>query len=123
MEVRDWYKVRLSDSGIRLEVSPPNRQAWREEIAWADIVRVCFKAEDGLLSDGWYLFTKHRPESYAIPVRADGGEALLDALLKRGLFDAQLATRAASALSELFCWPPLDGEGAGQAAAADRPRD
>jgi hypothetical protein len=112
MELRDWYHVRLSDSGIGLEVSPPGREAWQAEILWSDIVRVCFKAEDGLLSDGWYFFTRHRPESYAVPVEADGGEALLDELLKRKLFDAELAIRAASAIDEVFCWPPFDEDSA-----------
>lgn len=108
MELRDWYHVRLSDLGIRLEVSPPNQAAWQAELPWADIVRVCFKAEDGLQSDGWYFFTKHRPESYAVPVGADGGEALLDELLKRKLFDAKLAIQAAYANGEVFCWPPIE---------------
>jgi hypothetical protein len=108
MELHEWYHVRLSDSGIHLEVSPPERAAWQADILWSDIVRVCFKAEGGLQSDGWYIFTRHRPESYAVPVEADGGEALLDELLKRKLFDAELAIRAASAIDELFCWPPVE---------------
>jgi len=108
MELREWYKVRLSDSGIRLEVSPPGRAAWQADILWSDIVRVCFKAEDFLQSDGWCVFTKHRPESYAVPVEADGGEALLGEFLTRKLFDAELAIRAASASDGLFCWPPAE---------------
>ncbi len=88
--------------------SPPGQTAWQAEIPWADIVRVCFKSEGGLQSDGWYIFTKGRPESYPVPVEADGGDALLDALLKRKLFDAKLAIRAASAFNEVFCWPPLE---------------
>ena len=75
MDLRDWYQVRLSDTAIRLEVSPPGRAKWQVEIPWADITRVCFKAEGALQSDGWYIFTKHRSESYAVPVEADGGAA------------------------------------------------
>ena len=111
MELRDWYRVRFSDTGIQLDVSPPGKAAWQAVIAWADITRVCFKAEDGLASDGWYLFTKHRPESYAVPVEADGGDVLLDELLKRKLFDADLAIRAAMASDEVFCWPPVEDGG------------
>jgi hypothetical protein len=108
MELRDWYRVRITDSTILLHASPPGQTAWQAEIAWADIVRVCLKAESGLQSDGWYIFTRRRPESYGVPVEADGGDALLDAFLTRKLFDAKLAIRAASALNELFCWPPLE---------------
>ena len=108
MELREWYHVRLSDSGISLDVSPPGRAAWQADILWSDIVRVCFKAEGGLQSDGWYVFTRNRPESYAVPVEADGGGALLDEFLNRKLFDAELAIRAASAIDELFCWPPAE---------------
>ena len=68
-----------------------------------------FKAEDGLRSDGWYIFVKQRAESYAIPVEADGGTLLLDEFLKRRLFDAELAIRMAGATDELFCWPPQEG--------------
>ena len=65
--------------------------------------------ERGLESDGWYIFTKHRPESYAVPVEADGGGALLGEFMNRNLFSAELAIRAASALDEMFCWPPAGG--------------
>ncbi len=106
MDLRDWYPVRLSDVAIRLEVSPPGRTAWQAEILWADIIRVCFKAGGGLESDGWYIFTKHRPESYAVPVEADGGGALLGEFMKRNLFSAELAIRAASTVDGMFCWPP-----------------
>ena len=112
MELRDWYHVRLDDAGIHLDVSPPGLAAWQEQIPWADITRVCFKAEGPFQSDAWYLFTAHRPESYAVPVEADGGDALLSELLERGLFDADLAIRAASAIDGVFCWPPVDAESA-----------
>jgi hypothetical protein len=121
MSVRDWFRVRVGESGIRLEVSPPDREAWEAEIRWSDIVRVCFKAEGGLLSDGWYFFTRHRPESYAVPVEADGGDVLLDELLKRKLFDAELAIRAACAIDEVFCWPPVEQNNDEPPAPDDRP--
>ncbi len=108
MELPDWYRVRVSALGIHLEVSPPNRPAWQADILWSDIVRVCLAAEDGLISDAWYFFTKHRPESYVVPVEADGGEVLLEELLKRKLFDAQLLIRAACATNQLFCWSPAE---------------
>jgi hypothetical protein len=47
-----------------------------------------------------------------VPVEADGGEAVLDELLKRKLFDAQLAIRAAMEFEGVFCWPPLEDDGA-----------
>jgi len=50
------------------------------------------------------------PESYAVPVETDGGDALRSTLVERYLFDTELAIRAAAARDELFCWPPLDGE-------------
>lgn len=108
MELRDWFRVRYSDAAIHLDVTPPGDKAWHAEILWADIIRVCFKVEDPFEScSGWYLFTSHRPESYAIPVEADGGELMLDELFKHKLFDAELAIQAAMALDGVFCWPPL----------------
>ena len=109
MEVRDWYHVTITEAGIRLDVAPPGKEPWHADIPWEDITRVCFKAEP-LVSDGIYLFTRHRPESYAIPTEADGGSALVGELVKRGLFDAELLLRAASEMEGLYCWPPSDSE-------------
>jgi hypothetical protein len=106
MDASDWYTVEFDDEHIHLHVSPPGREPWEAEIAWADIVRVCFKAEDLFVSDGIYLFVRQRPESYAIPTEALGGAELWGAIVHRGLFDAGLAIRAATATNELFCWPP-----------------
>ena len=109
MDVRDWYRVRVTDAGIALDVAPPRREAWHADILWGDIIRVCFRAEP-LLSDGLYLFTKHRPESYAVPVEAEGGSDLVEQLLKRKLFDAELLIRAAAETEGVFCWPPIGGD-------------
>ena len=74
-------------------------------VAWDDIVRVCLEVEAFVETEGLYLFSRHRPESYAIPMRAAGGPELLQAIIERGLFPAELAIEAASAAEGLFCWP------------------
>jgi hypothetical protein len=66
----------------------------------ADWYQVRFIATEAL-----YIFTHERPESYAVPMQADGGPELLQALIERGLFDAELAIEAAGAEGGLFCWP------------------
>lgn len=43
------------------------------------------------------------PESYAIPLAADGTAALVGELIRRDLFDGDLAIQASSA-EGLFCW-------------------
>jgi hypothetical protein len=73
-------------------------------------VRVCLEVEEFTGTDGLYVFTRTRPESYAIPMGAAGALDLLQALIARGLFDGELAMEAAGAESGLFCWPP-EGEG------------
>jgi hypothetical protein len=77
---------------------------------------VCFKAEGLEASDGIYVFTTLRPESFAIPVEASGGTALWREIVKRGLFSAELAVTAASATEGSFCWPPLENTGSGEGA-------
>jgi hypothetical protein len=57
-------------------------------------------------SDGIYVFTRERPESYVIPVEASGGAHFFDELITRRLFGAELAIEAASTTEGLFCWPP-----------------
>src|SRR5215472_3344372 len=97
-----WFVVTSDDEAIYLSVSAPQRQPWQATIPWASVTRVCFAAEDWDLSDGLYLFTDLRPESWVVPVEADGGTQLLDELIRRGLFDASLAIRAAQAVSGMF---------------------
>lgn len=105
MEIRDWYRVRCTADGIALEVAPPGRHPWNAKLAWLDVIRVCYKPET-LVSDGWYIFTTQRPESYVIPVDADGAEELLEQLLERGLFSSNLLIDACQAGEGLLCWPP-----------------
>jgi hypothetical protein len=75
-------------------------------ISWSRIIRICFLAGDHIKFDEVYIFTDARPESYVIPMDSFGGLQLWGEIIERGLFDAELAIEAASALSdELLCWP------------------
>ena len=75
-------------------------------ISWSHIVRICFLARDHIKFDEVYIFTDERPESYVIPLDSYGGLQLWGEIIARGLFDAELAVKAASASSdELLCWP------------------
>ncbi len=75
---------------------------------WANVERVCFKAEYFAVSDGIYIFTDQRPESYAIPIQARGGQELWNEIVRCGLFDAALAIKALTSTEGLFCWPPQE---------------
>jgi hypothetical protein len=105
-DVDDWFRITFDHEYVRLDVAPPGREPWKERFAWASIVRVCFKAEGLEASDGVYVFISSRPESYAIPAEADGGAEFWTEIIRRGLFDAELAIEAATASEGLFCWPP-----------------
>ena len=111
MDVKDWYTVEFDSDYVRLSASPPERQPWIQEFRWADIERICFRAEGLAVSDGIYVFTGERPESYAIPIEARGGQEFWAEIIKRGLFDAALAIRSAASTSGVFCWPPQEQEG------------
>lgn len=104
--VSDWFSVSFDAERVYLEAAPPGRTPWKQDFAWADVVRVCLKTEDLTLSDGLYIFTRTRPESYVIPAEARGGAEFFSALMNRGLFDAELAIRAATTSGKVFCWPP-----------------
>ena len=105
MELADWYQVRCDQTGFTRTAQPPGAEAWSDQVRWADIVRVCLEVEDFVTTEALYVFTNERPESFAIPMQADGGPELLQALIERGLFEAQMAIEAASAEAGLFCWP------------------
>jgi hypothetical protein len=101
----EWFRVSWDAERVALDVAPPGREAWVSEFRWDTISRVCFKAEGLEASDGVYVFTTLRPESYIIPIEAAGGHEFWNELIRRGLFDAELAIEAASAPEGLFCWP------------------
>jgi hypothetical protein len=104
-DAENWYQVRFDDHTVYRAAQPPGGEAWHDTFAWDDVMRVCFEVEDFTGADGLYIFTRHRPESYAVPMFAEGAADLLQELIRRGLFDAQLALDAANAESGLFCWP------------------
>ncbi|MBX7215314.1 MAG: hypothetical protein K1X39_15005 [Thermoflexales bacterium] len=105
MGIETWYQVRFDEQGVHRAAQPPGAEPWSDSLAWADILRVCLEMEGFLGSDTLYLFSRHRPESYAIPYLADGSADLIGELVRRGLLDGQLAIRAATS-EGLFCWPP-----------------
>ena len=104
----EWFGVKFDDSAISLRVSPPERQSWDAQIKWERIIRVCFNAGDLDNPDEIYIFTDERPESYLIPTEANGGDALWDELVRRKLFDPELAIKAMSSTNKLFCCPAME---------------
>ncbi len=61
-------------------------------------------------SDGIYIFTQSRAEAFVIPTEAHGGQEFWAEILRRGLFDAELAIRAATSVAGDFWWPPVDAD-------------
>jgi hypothetical protein len=107
--LRDWFHVQLSDHGIKVRKLLPPQIQQEYEIEWKSLIRVVLKtAEDFLDNDELYLFTDERPESFVIPMEADGALELMNQLIDRKLFDAELAIQAASSAGGLFVWPPLN---------------
>ena len=103
--IDQWFEVRFDDECVYVSASPPGREPWSQQFRWNEIERICFKAEGFDLSDGIYVFTSQRPESFVIPTEAKGGGRFWLEIIDRKLFDAELAIEAASALSGTFCWP------------------
>ena len=104
----EWFHVGFDDAIIRLQVSPPKQESWVAEIRWERIVRVCFNAGDLDNPDVIYIFTDERPESYSIPSEADIDEKLWNEILRRKLFDAEVAIEAMSSMNKLFCYPAIE---------------
>jgi hypothetical protein len=100
-----WFRVTWNDDEVSLDVEPPGRTAWTASFPWSSVMRVCFKAEGLEASDGIYVFTSLRPESFVIPVEASGGLEVWNEIVRRRLFDAGLAVKVASLSEGLVCWP------------------
>ncbi|HEU4670724.1 MAG TPA: hypothetical protein VFR91_08440 [Dyella sp.] len=108
LRLDSWFHVTFDDVHVHLDVHPPGRPAWQDAFGWDAIVRVCFRDEGPYASDGLYIFTTLRPESFVIPTEADGGEAFFVALFERGYFPAEVFRKAvASTDGGLYCWPAL----------------
>jgi hypothetical protein len=101
----EWFFVTFDEKAVYMRAQPPGKAAWSQSFAWEHVVRVCFKAEDIWMSDGIYVFTSERAESYVIPTMANGGAELWGEILRRKLFDAALAIEAAGSTEGLYCWP------------------
>jgi hypothetical protein len=102
----DWFHVSYDADVIHLSVRPPRQDSWSVDLPWPSIVKVCWRAGDATSSAGLYVFTDLGPDSVAIPTDAIGGPELVDELIRRELYDADLARVAAAATIGLFCWPP-----------------
>ena len=104
--VENWFRIEFDEATVQAHAKPPGRKAWSQSFAWSTVERVCFKDEGGFESDGLYIFTSLRPESFVIPVEAKGGEAFFQELVSRGLFPAELMKEAAlSTNGAYYCWP------------------
>jgi len=104
----EWFHVGFDDQSINLDVAPPGRDPWKAQFPWSSIERIAFQAEDLYTSDGIYFFTSLRTESFVVPTEADGGAELWSEVLRRGLFDAELAGEANTSLGGTFVWPPTE---------------
>src|SRR5262245_44751822 len=51
-ELKDWFRVTWDERSVSIEARPPGREAWSASFEWSSVVRVCFKTEDMLVSDG-----------------------------------------------------------------------
>ena len=105
----EWFVVEFDAESVHLKAEPPGQKPWSQEFRWSEIERICFQAEDLTTSDGIYVFTSSRPESYVVPTEASGGQQFWAEVISRGLFDAEIAIEAAGAPSGQFWWPSPPG--------------
>ena len=109
-----WFHVEFDESQVIMRAAPPGKQSWDQSFPWSSVTRVCFKDEGALASDGIYVFTSLRPESFVVPTEADGGDAFFQALVARGLFPGDPAGKAITSTDGgLYCWPPETPRDAG----------
>ena len=73
-DISQWYVVSFDETEIARDVSPPGRAGFKDQLEWSAIERVVFEATDFIESDVIHLFSRHRPESYEIPMDATGAD-------------------------------------------------
>jgi hypothetical protein len=84
-----WFSVTFDDERVMISAEPPGQARWEQSFRWSEVIRVCFRPEGVLASDGIYVFTSQ--------------------VRDLGLFPHDLAITAAT-LPEgtSVCWPPLE---------------
>ena len=100
-----WFIVTFDEQTVHMHAAPPGETPWSQSFRWDDIIRICFKAEGMCFSDGIYVFTSTRPESYVIPTESCGGAELWSEIVRRKLFDTELAVEMLCSFEGLYCWP------------------
>jgi hypothetical protein len=112
VRVGDWFTVEFDDERVTLSARPPGRDAWEQSFLWSEVNRVCFKSEEVSISDGIYIFTTQRAESFVVPTEATGGIEFWSKVIELGLFPSELAIQAAtSGVGAFLCWPKNKGKG------------
>lgn len=108
-EIEHWFTVRFDKKEVEISAKPPGKKSWKQVFPWESVERVCFKDERANASDGIYVFTSLRQESFVIPVEASGGTEFLHELVSKGLFPEHLMKEAAlSTNGGFYCWPPVE---------------
>ena len=108
--IEKWYEVSFTSSEIKISASPPGRDAWTQLFFWEDIIRVMFQGEGIDASDGIYIWTTKRPESYVVPTDSKGGEKLIKELISRGYFESEKFQEAVLSPYGVYCWPEDEKE-------------
>lgn len=103
--ISDWYQVSFDESWINISARPPGKDAWQRSVKWSAIIRVLWQGEGGLVSDGIYLFTSERKESYVVPTDSKGGDRLVEELINRGYFASEKFTETVTDPYGFYCWP------------------
>jgi hypothetical protein len=104
-QFRNCFSVTWDDNCVCIESNLPNRIKAIEKFKWADIEKICLEAKSKKLSDEIYFFTTDRLEAYIVPVEATGGHRLLEMLIVKKLYDANLAKSAIASVEGLYWWP------------------
>ncbi len=102
----DWYSISFNEQTISFDVRPPNLSPWNATIRWDEISRVCYKTGEFPEPDDIYIFVRNREHSYRIPSTATNAEDLWAEILRRDLFDAEVAVQLLTTSNEIQCFPP-----------------
>lgn len=106
----EWFSVRFDEERASLHAEPPGGEPWEVSFRFDEVERVCFEAGEYLSPDTVYVFVSGREASYRFPTEAKGGVELWGEMVRRELFDAELAIRVATMGEGIACWPPVEGQ-------------
>ena len=90
---------------VTIVLNPPQKNQNVEKFTWNSVERVCLEVTGKHYSDEVYFFTNLRLEAFIVPLDAKNGEAFMNEVVTKKLFDNQFVVSNKYSQIGQYWWP------------------